>query len=76
MSYTTHSVVLRKGDVVEESAGNCSGNFSPGGALYFFFFACRTEILTKRMTNGRDVYRGVNALRAKINLIERYSQRR
>nr|XP_045739367.1 transcription termination factor 1 [Mirounga angustirostris]XP_045739368.1 transcription termination factor 1 [Mirounga angustirostris]XP_045739369.1 transcription termination factor 1 [Mirounga angustirostris] len=30
-----------------------------------------TEILTKRMTNGRDVYRGVNALRAKINLIER-----
>ncbi|XP_026370028.3 transcription termination factor 1 isoform X1 [Ursus arctos] len=30
-----------------------------------------TEILTKRMTNGREVYRGVNALRAKINLIER-----
>ncbi|XP_057579993.1 transcription termination factor 1 isoform X1 [Hippopotamus amphibius kiboko] len=30
-----------------------------------------TEILTKRMTNGRDVYRGVNALQAKINLIER-----
>ncbi|OWK10819.1 hypothetical protein Celaphus_00005114 [Cervus elaphus hippelaphus] len=29
-----------------------------------------TEILTKRMTNGRDVYRGVNALQAKINLIE------
>ncbi|XP_026960253.1 transcription termination factor 1 isoform X2 [Sagmatias obliquidens] len=29
------------------------------------------EILTKRMTNGRDVYRGVNALQAKINLIER-----
>lgn len=30
-----------------------------------------TEILTKRMTNGRDLYRGVNALQAKINLIER-----
>ncbi|XP_036117176.1 transcription termination factor 1 [Molossus molossus] len=30
-----------------------------------------SEILTKRMTNGRDVYRGVNALQAKINLIER-----
>ncbi|XP_071072976.1 transcription termination factor 1 isoform X2 [Dasypus novemcinctus] len=30
-----------------------------------------TEILTKRMTNGRDIYRGVNALQAKINLIER-----
>ncbi|XP_012577044.1 PREDICTED: transcription termination factor 1 isoform X2 [Condylura cristata] len=30
-----------------------------------------TEILTKRMTNGREVYRGVNALRAKISLIER-----
>ncbi|XP_027983035.2 transcription termination factor 1 [Eptesicus fuscus] len=30
-----------------------------------------TEILTKRMTNGQDVYRGVNALQAKINLIER-----
>ncbi|XP_077624543.1 transcription termination factor 1 isoform X1 [Crocuta crocuta] len=30
-----------------------------------------TEILTKRMTNGREVYRGVNALQAKINLIER-----
>ncbi|XP_045702252.1 transcription termination factor 1 [Phyllostomus hastatus] len=30
-----------------------------------------TEILTKRMTNGRDVYRGVNALQAKVNLIER-----
>ncbi|XP_058380340.1 transcription termination factor 1 isoform X1 [Diceros bicornis minor] len=30
-----------------------------------------TEILTKRMTNGRHVYRGVNALQAKINLIER-----
>lgn len=30
-----------------------------------------TEILTKRMTHGRDVYRGVNALQAKINLIER-----
>ncbi|XP_037653987.1 transcription termination factor 1 [Choloepus didactylus] len=30
-----------------------------------------TEILTKRMTNGRDVYHGVNALQAKINLIER-----
>ncbi|XP_066222906.1 transcription termination factor 1 [Saccopteryx leptura] len=29
------------------------------------------EILTKRMTSGRDVYRGVNALQAKINLIER-----
>lgn len=29
------------------------------------------EILTKRMTNGRDIYRGVNALQAKINLIER-----
>lgn len=35
------------------------------------FFERRTEILTKRMTNGRDVYRGVNALQAKINLIER-----
>ncbi|XP_077904646.1 transcription termination factor 1 isoform X3 [Ictidomys tridecemlineatus] len=31
----------------------------------------RTEILTKRMTNGGFVYRGVNALQAKINLIER-----
>ncbi|XP_054440801.1 transcription termination factor 1 [Pteronotus mesoamericanus] len=30
-----------------------------------------TEILTKRMTNGRNVYRGVNALQAKISLIER-----
>ncbi|KAM6184110.1 transcription termination factor 1 [Erethizon dorsatum] len=30
-----------------------------------------TEILTKRMTNGGFVYRGINALRAKINLIER-----
>uniref|UniRef100_A0A8D2JNQ3 Myb-like domain-containing protein n=1 Tax=Sciurus vulgaris TaxID=55149 RepID=A0A8D2JNQ3_SCIVU len=30
-----------------------------------------TEILTKRMTNGGFVYRGVNALQAKINLIER-----
>ncbi|KAM5330531.1 transcription termination factor 1 isoform 1-T5 [Glossophaga mutica] len=30
-----------------------------------------TEILTKRMTHGRDVYRGVNALQAKVNLIER-----
>ncbi|XP_012663658.1 transcription termination factor 1 [Otolemur garnettii] len=30
-----------------------------------------TEILTKRMTNGRNIYRGVNGLRAKINLIER-----
>uniref|UniRef100_K9INL2 Putative transcription termination factor 1 n=1 Tax=Desmodus rotundus TaxID=9430 RepID=K9INL2_DESRO len=30
-----------------------------------------TEILTKRMTNGLDVYRGVNALQAKVNLIER-----
>ncbi|XP_020017176.1 transcription termination factor 1 isoform X2 [Castor canadensis] len=29
------------------------------------------EILTKRMTNGGLVYRGVNALQAKINLIER-----
>ncbi|XP_044519895.1 transcription termination factor 1 isoform X2 [Gracilinanus agilis] len=29
------------------------------------------EILTKRMTNGKVVYRGTNALRAKINLIER-----
>lgn len=31
----------------------------------------KTEILTKRMTNGGFVYRGVNALQAKINLIER-----
>ncbi|XP_075416698.1 transcription termination factor 1 [Tenrec ecaudatus] len=30
-----------------------------------------TDVLTKRMTQGRDVYRGVNALQAKINLIER-----
>ncbi|XP_073078464.1 transcription termination factor 1 [Manis javanica] len=30
-----------------------------------------TEVLTKRMTNGRDVFRGANALQAKINLIER-----
>ncbi|XP_060056428.1 transcription termination factor 1 isoform X2 [Erinaceus europaeus] len=30
-----------------------------------------TEILTKRMTSGQAVYRGVNALQAKINLIER-----
>ncbi|XP_042537126.1 transcription termination factor 1 [Dipodomys spectabilis] len=29
------------------------------------------EILTKRMTNGRLPHRGVNALQAKINLIER-----
>ncbi|XP_006834958.1 PREDICTED: transcription termination factor 1 [Chrysochloris asiatica] len=29
------------------------------------------EVLTKRMTKGHDVYRGVNALQAKINLIER-----
>ncbi|XP_054979841.1 transcription termination factor 1 [Sorex araneus] len=29
------------------------------------------EILTRRMTNGRHVYRGVNALQAKVNLIER-----
>ncbi|XP_036607130.1 transcription termination factor 1 [Trichosurus vulpecula] len=32
------------------------------------------EILTKRMTNGKVVYRGTNALRAKINLIERLYQ--
>ncbi|XP_074066944.1 LOW QUALITY PROTEIN: transcription termination factor 1 [Macrotis lagotis] len=32
------------------------------------------EILTKRMTNGKVVYRGINALRAKINLIERLYQ--
>ncbi|MEJ1271758.1 transcription termination factor RNA polymerase I [Cricetulus griseus] len=31
----------------------------------------RTEILTKRMTHGGFVYRGVNALQAKITLIER-----
>ncbi|XP_032113576.1 transcription termination factor 1 isoform X3 [Sapajus apella] len=30
-----------------------------------------TEILTKRMTNGRRIYYGVNGLRAKVNLIER-----
>uniref|UniRef100_A0A8C2VW28 Myb-like domain-containing protein n=1 Tax=Chinchilla lanigera TaxID=34839 RepID=A0A8C2VW28_CHILA len=30
-----------------------------------------TEILTKRMTNGGFVYRGIHALQAKINLIER-----
>ncbi|XP_007942394.1 transcription termination factor 1 [Orycteropus afer afer] len=30
-----------------------------------------TEVLTKRMTYGQHVYRGVNALQAKINLIER-----
>ncbi|XP_023556236.1 transcription termination factor 1 isoform X2 [Octodon degus] len=30
-----------------------------------------TEILTKRMTSGGCVYRGVSALQAKINLIER-----
>lgn len=30
-----------------------------------------TDILTKRMNYGQDVYRGVNALQAKINLIER-----
>ncbi|XP_055988823.1 transcription termination factor 1 [Sorex fumeus] len=29
------------------------------------------EILTRRMTNGRRVYRGLNALQAKVNLIER-----
>uniref|UniRef100_F6V1S2 Myb-like domain-containing protein n=1 Tax=Ornithorhynchus anatinus TaxID=9258 RepID=F6V1S2_ORNAN len=29
------------------------------------------EILTKRMNNGVMVYRGINALRAKINLIDR-----
>ncbi|XP_072488883.1 transcription termination factor 1 [Notamacropus eugenii] len=32
------------------------------------------EILTKRMTNGKVVYRGTSALRAKINLIERLYQ--
>ncbi|XP_068925404.1 transcription termination factor 1 [Petaurus breviceps papuanus] len=32
------------------------------------------EILTKRMTNGKIVYRGTNALRAKIDLIERLYQ--
>ncbi|XP_074150043.1 transcription termination factor 1 [Sminthopsis crassicaudata] len=32
------------------------------------------EILTKRMTSGKVVYRGINALRAKINLIERLYQ--
>uniref|UniRef100_A0A2K5NXL5 Transcription termination factor 1 n=1 Tax=Cercocebus atys TaxID=9531 RepID=A0A2K5NXL5_CERAT len=32
---------------------------------------CLTEILTKRMTNGRRIYCGVNALRAKVSLIER-----
>ncbi|XP_051836177.1 transcription termination factor 1 [Antechinus flavipes] len=32
------------------------------------------EILTKRMTSGKVVYRGTNALRAKINLIERLYQ--
>uniref|UniRef100_A0A8C9J110 Transcription termination factor 1 n=1 Tax=Piliocolobus tephrosceles TaxID=591936 RepID=A0A8C9J110_9PRIM len=30
-----------------------------------------TEILTKRMTNGRRIYCGINALRAKVSLIER-----
>lgn len=30
-----------------------------------------SEILTKRMTNGQAVYRGIKALQAKINLIER-----
>nr|XP_002721993.2 transcription termination factor 1 isoform X1 [Oryctolagus cuniculus] len=30
-----------------------------------------TEILTKRMNHGQDIYRGVNALQAKIKLIER-----
>ncbi|KAM9641378.1 transcription termination factor 1 isoform 1-T2 [Trichechus inunguis] len=30
-----------------------------------------TEVLTKRMTNGQRVFQGVNALQAKINLIER-----
>ncbi|XP_018889771.3 transcription termination factor 1 isoform X2 [Gorilla gorilla gorilla] len=30
-----------------------------------------TEILTKRMTNGRRIYYGMNALRAKVSLIER-----
>ncbi|XP_074250678.1 transcription termination factor 1 isoform X1 [Saimiri boliviensis] len=30
-----------------------------------------TEILTKRMTNGRRIYYGVNGLQAKVNLIER-----
>ncbi|XP_006894501.1 PREDICTED: transcription termination factor 1 [Elephantulus edwardii] len=30
-----------------------------------------TEVLTKRMNNGRDLYRGINSLQAKINLIER-----
>ncbi|XP_012599550.2 transcription termination factor 1 [Microcebus murinus] len=29
------------------------------------------EILTKRMTNGGNIYHGINALQAKINLIER-----
>ncbi|XP_069328273.1 transcription termination factor 1 [Eulemur rufifrons] len=29
------------------------------------------EILTKRMTNKENIYRGVNALQAKINIIER-----
>ncbi|XP_059944189.1 transcription termination factor 1-like isoform X1 [Mesoplodon densirostris] len=33
-----------------------------------------TEILTKRMTNGRDLYRGLNDLQAKINLIERLNE--
>lgn len=51
-----------------------NGNCTSDSELYCSFFECRTEILTKRMTNGRDVYRGVNALQAKINLIERYGR--
>lgn len=35
----------------------------------------KTEILTKRMTHGGFVYRGVKALQAKITLIERYQNR-
>lgn len=50
-----------------------NGSCTSDSELYSSFFECRTEILTKRMTNGRDVYRGANALQAKINLIERYS---
>lgn len=75
MSCKSYKVILNKDNLNEENKGHFNGNFTPK-INCFSFFQCRTEILTKRMTNGRDVYRGVNALQAKINLIERYRNRK
>lgn len=51
-------------------------NTAPKSKVCFSSLYHRMEILTKRMTSGGFVYRGINALWAKINLIERYSNRK